>query len=113
MKKYVNWEIVFLLLLLQWLLTPIGMDFQSFIVERMFLIVFFLILLIIEWKNIVLPMRVFLLFSLFFGFVGSLLTLKFYLNGHEAFGSIYLGLIVPVLMEKYKKMYGKTEPIVD
>ncbi len=104
MKKYINWELVILLLLLQWLITPIGVDLSEYKLERVFLGIFFFIQLIIIWKKVVLTRRLYWLMTGVFGLTGIMLALNLYMEGHEGVSSAFLGLILPWFIEQKKKI---------
>jgi hypothetical protein len=109
MKKWINWNVVVYLFILQWLLTPIGVDTSQFKLERLFLGIFFLTFLVIEWKKIQLSKKMFWLFTSVFAGVGILLGMNLYTEGHDGYGSALIGFILPWFVDYYKKLFKKTE----
>ncbi|MGM7700730.1 hypothetical protein ACSVDE_03330 [Pseudalkalibacillus sp. Hm43] len=104
MKKYINWELVVLLLLLQWLIKPIGVDLSEYILERIFLGIFFFIQLIITWQKVILTRRIYWLMAGVFGLTGFMLALNLYMEGHDGVSSAFLGLLLPWFIEHKKKI---------
>ncbi|MCF6136694.1 hypothetical protein [Pseudalkalibacillus berkeleyi] len=108
MRKYINWEIVVLLLALQWLINPFGFDLNDLFMERVFLIVFFALRLVIVVFKITFSTRVFWMFTLTFGFIGTVFTLNLFFTGKEQIASIFASLVIPLLIDDYKKWFGKS-----
>lgn len=111
MRKYINWEIVGLLLALQWLLNPIGFDLSGLLIERIFLIVFFIWKLIIILNTEILSPRLFWMYALTFGFISTVLSIQLFFTGKEQIASIFASLVIPLLVDDYKKRYGKTSKV--